>query len=255
MTGRMHEENGLTDGAAPRGVDLSVVIPFYNEAECAGLQVESLRPVLAALGRTFEIVAVDDASTDRTPEVLRTAREGCPELRILRLCQHGGQSAATAAGLAAARSGLVVIMDGDLQADPADIPVMLERLDTGDCDAVCGWRQGRRDSWLRRISGRVANRIRNLMTGDRVTDTGCPLKLFRAEFLRGIPLFRGMHRFLPTLARMAGARVVEIPVRHRPRAAGRSKYGFWNRLFVGAADLLAVRWLKNRRLDLRAEEV
>ncbi|HOX06635.1 MAG TPA: hypothetical protein PK280_09550, partial [Planctomycetota bacterium] len=125
----------------------------------------------------------------------------------------------------------------------------------GDCDAVCGWRRERRDGWLRRISSLVGRTARRLLIGDRVADTGCPLKLFRAEFLRRIPVFRGMHRFLPALAATAGARVVQMPVRHRPRPAGRSKYGVWNRAWAGLADLLGVRWLISRQISCRAEEV
>jgi dolichol-phosphate mannosyltransferase len=239
----------------PTHPEISVVIPFYNEAECAGPQIEELHPVLLALARPFEIVAVDDGSTDRTLEILRGGKAAHPELRVVHLAANSGQSAATAAGFAAARGALVFVMDGDLQADPADIPPMLARLEQGDCDAVCGWRRERRDGWLRRASGRIANAARNLVTGDRVADTGCPLKLFRAEFLRRIPAFKGMHRFLPALVRMEGARVAEMPVRHRPRPAGRSKYGVWNRAWVGSADLLGVRWLKSRHIDCRSEEV
>lgn len=232
-----------------------MVIPFFNEAECAGPQLEALDPVLRSLGRRVEIVAVDDGSADRTPEILRAEQARRPELRVIRLEPHSGQSAATAAGFAAARGALVFVMDGDLQTDPADIPAMLARLDAGDCDAVCGWRRERRDGWLRRISSLVGRTARRLLIGDRVADTGCPLKLFRAEFLRRIPVFRGMHRFLPALAATAGARVVQMPVRHRPRPAGRSKYGVWNRAWAGLADLLGVRWLISRQISCRAEEV
>jgi len=239
----------------PARPEISVVIPFYNEAECAGPQIEALYPVLRSLGRSFEILAVDDGSTDRTLEVLKAEKARHPELRVVRLAANSGQSAATAAGFAAARGALVFVMDGDLQADPADIPPMLARLEQGDCDAVCGWRQRRQDGWLRRASGRIANGVRNRVSGDRVIDTGCPLKLFRAEFLRRIPVFRGMHRFLPTLVRMEGARVAEMPVRHRPRPAGRSKYGVWNRVWAGSADLLGVRWLRSRHIRCHAEEI
>jgi len=251
----MKEMPSLDAQGDPGRPYISVVIPVYNEAECVGPQIEALYTVLPGLGRPFEIVMVDDGSTDRTPEILKAEKARRRELRVVRLLENRGQSAASAAGFAAMRGEVAFVLDGDLQSDPADIPPMLERLERGDCDAVCGWRTKREDNWLRRASSRIANGVRNWVSGDQVTDTGCPIKLFRAGFLRRIPVFKGMHRFLPTLVKFEGARVVELPVRHRPRLAGRSKYGLWNRAFKSAADLLAVRWLKSRHVHYRAEEI
>lgn len=233
--------------------ELSVVVPAYNEAESIAPLLERLWPVLAGLGRAFEVLVVDDGSTDGTSERLRAEKRRRPELRAIRLARHSGQSAAMAAGFAAARGGAVVTLDADLQNDPADIPALLAAL--AGADVVCGWRRDRRDNWQRRLVSRLANAVRNLVSGERISDTGCSLRAYRAEYLRRLRPFRGMHRFLPTLLRMEGARVIEMPVVHHPRRAGRSKYGTWGRLLPGLVDLLAVRWMKSRRLDCRAEEL
>jgi glycosyltransferase involved in cell wall biosynthesis len=170
-----------------------------------------------------------------------------PEIRPLRLRENRGQTAAFDAGFKAARGRWVVTLDADLQNDPRDIPALLGALD--EYDAAVGYRRKRRDSWLRRISSRIANAVRNRLSGDDIIDTGCSLKAFRRECLQGLRLFTGMHRFLPTLLRMEGFRVVQLPVNHRPRTRGSSKYGMWNRAFRAFADLLAVRWMRKRRLD------
>ena len=160
-----------------------------------------------------------------------------------------------AAGFAAARGEVAVTLDADLQDEPEDIAKLLARLGAGDCEAVCGWREKRHDNWLRRVSSRIANGVRNWVSGDDIIDTGCTLKVYRTEYLRKIKMFKGAHRFLPTLLKMEGARVEQLPVRHHPRAAGRSKYGVWNRLFKSSADLLAVRWMKSRHIRYQAEEI
>lgn len=244
----------MTD-AGGEGLHLSVVVPVYNEAECVGPLCAALWPVLSALGGSFEVILVDDGSTDRTPELLAEEKKKRPELRVIRLIENGGQSAAMACGFDHARGEVVVTLDADLQNDPADIPALLARIDSGECDAVCGWRQKRQDNWLRRTSSRIANAVRNRLSGETVSDTGCSLKAYRTEFLRKIKMFKGMHRFLPTLLKMEGARVMEVPVGHHPRHAGQAKYGVWNRAFKSFGDLLAVRWMKKRRIDYRAEEV
>jgi glycosyltransferase involved in cell wall biosynthesis len=170
-------------------------------------------------------------------------------MRVLRFVENRGQSAALDAGFRAARGAVIAMIDADLQNDPADLPRLLAALDRAD--VVNGIRVGRRDPWLRRISSRVANAFRNWATQDHVTDVGCSLRVMRAGFVRRVKLYRGMHRFLPTLLRMEGARVIEVPVNHRPRRRGRSKYGIANRLRVALGDLLAVRWMQRRRLDYR----
>jgi len=234
--------------------ELSLVIPARDEAESLADCVTEARNVLIGLGRPFEIVVIDDGSADGTFSALRDLKPSVPELRAARLARPSGQTAAMEAGFRRARGGIVITMDADMQNDPADIPGMLEKL--ADCDVVCGVREKRQDSFVRRVSSRIANAARNALTGESVRDTGCTLKVYRREFLDRLKLFEGMHRFLPTLLRLAGARVIETPVNHRPRLRGRTKYGIGNRLPRGLRDLFAVRWMKKRwiRSDV-AEEI
>ncbi|MDM7915683.1 MAG: glycosyltransferase family 2 protein, partial [Candidatus Eisenbacteria bacterium] len=231
---------------------LSVVVPVHDEQDALPALCENLLATLAPLGRPFEILLVDDASRDASPEVARSLSRSEPRIRSLRLSPHAGQSGALAAGFRAARMPVIVTLDADLQNDPADIPRLLDAL--RDADAVCGIRAERRDTWVRRASSRIANRIRDGVTGDHVTDTGCGLKAFRAEFLREIKMYRGLHRFLPTLLRQEGARVVEIPVAHRRRTSGRSKYGIRNRALPALRDCFAVRWMRDRSLRYEVHE-
>jgi glycosyltransferase involved in cell wall biosynthesis len=234
--------------------DLSVVIPVYNEEESLPPLWEELRGVLGSLGLTFEVVFVDDGSRDRSAEVIRAFREADRRVRLVRLKVNAGETAATDAGFKSARGRLVVTMDADLQNDPHDIPGLLARLD--HADAVTGWRVNRQagDSLVRRISSRVANRVRNVLSEETIQDSGCTFRAFRRECLRGLALYRGFHRFIPTLLRMRGYRVIEVAVNHRPRRFGRSKYGIGNRVFVAFADLLAVRWMKSRLLNYEVAE-
>jgi glycosyltransferase involved in cell wall biosynthesis len=224
------------------------VIPVYNEAESLLPLWAELRGVLQGLSARFEVVFVDDGSQDRSAEIIRSFRDADPRVRLVRLKANAGETAATDAGFRAARGRRVVTMDADLQNDPADLPALLAQLDTWD--AATGWRVDRAagDTWLRRASSRVANRIRNAVSAETIHDSGCTFRAFRRECLRDLPLYRGFHRFIPTLLRMRGFRVVEVPVRHRPRRFGRSKYGVLNRAFVAFADLLVVRWMKSRLL-------
>ncbi|MBI4629854.1 MAG: glycosyltransferase family 2 protein [Candidatus Rokubacteria bacterium] len=235
-------------------LDLSVVIPVYNEEENLPLLWEELRGVLDGLRLRFEVVFVDDGSRDRSAEIIRGFREGDARARLVRLKANAGESAATDAGFKAARGTWVVVMDADLQNDPHDIPALLGHLD--QWDAVTGWRvkRGEGDGWLRRASSRVANRVRNALSDEAIRDSGCTFRAFRRECLRGLVLYRGFHRFIPTLLKMRGYRVLEVPVHHRPRRFGRSKYGVWNRAFIAFADLLVVRWMKNRLLRYEVAE-
>jgi glycosyltransferase involved in cell wall biosynthesis len=235
-------------------VDLSVVIPVYNEEENLPHLWPELRSVLEPLGLTFEVVFVDDGSRDRSAELIRGFRDVDPRARLVRLKANAGETAATDAGFKAARGRWVVTMDADLQNDPHDIPTLLAHLDRWD--AVTGWRvnRGEGDSLVRRISSRVANRTRNLISDESIQDSGCTFRAFRRECLRGLVLYRGFHRFIPTLLKMRGYRVIEVPVRNRPRRFGQSKYGVLNRLFVATADLLVVRWMKNRLLRYEVAE-
>jgi glycosyltransferase involved in cell wall biosynthesis len=235
-------------------LDLSVVIPVYNEEENLPPLWAELRAVLEALNLTFEVVFVDDGSRDRSAEIIRGFREADTRVRLVRLKANAGETAATDAGFKAAGGRLVVTMDADLQNDPHDIPGLLSRLDRWD--AVTGWRvnRGEGDGVLRRASSRIANRARNWLSDESIQDSGCTFRAFRRECLRGLVLYRGFHRFIPTLLRMRGYRVIEVPVRNRPRRFGQSKYGVLNRVFVATADLLVVRWMKNRMLHYEVAE-
>jgi dolichol-phosphate mannosyltransferase len=231
---------------------LTVAIPAYNEEANVEPCYRELADVLGTHGDPFEVVFVDDGSTDGTGSVLRRLATADPRVRVLRFRRNAGQTAALHAGFRAARGAVVVTMDADLQNDPHDIPKLLAALPGQD--AVCGWRVDRHDPWTKRMASRVANRVRDRFTRDGVHDTGCTLKAFRREAVQDLHLYRGMHRFLPALLQMEGRRVTEVPVSHRPRRAGVSKYGNWGRLWTGLADLLAVRWMARRRLAYEIEE-
>ena len=243
----------MTDGdkqAAP--VEISVVIPAYDEEEAIARCLSEVKRVMDSLGRPYEIVVVDDGSRDATFEILREHRKTMPELVALRFDRNNGQTAAFDAGFKAARGEIIVTMDADLQNDPADIPRLVELV--GQWPLVNGYRQKRRDSLVRKVSSKIGNGVRNRLTGRTVRDVGCSIRAFRAECVRGLPLFEGMHRFLPTLIKMRGYEMTEIPVNHRPRALGKSKYGVLNRAFKGLRDLFAVRWMQRRWLRYRVEE-
>jgi dolichol-phosphate mannosyltransferase len=230
------------------------VVPVFDERDNLEPLQKELDEALAEVKGGVEFVYVDDGSRDGSAAVLAGLAARDPRVRVLHLAENCGQTAAFAAGFEAARGEVVATLDADLQNDPADLPRLLAALDRAD--VVNGVRQGRQDGFVRKASSRIANGFRNWATHERVTDVGCSLRAMRASFLRRVKLHRGMHRFLPTLLRMEGARVVELPVRHRPRRHGRSKYGIANRLFVGFADVFAVRWMQKRQLRwrLRAPE-
>ncbi len=230
----------------------SVVIPVYNERESLKELVEGIRRVLEPRGKGFEILFVDDGSQDGSAELLRRLHEEDRRVGFLRLDRNYGQSTALWAGLRTVRGEIIITLDGDLQNDPKDIPLLLDRLES--YQAVTGWRQKRRDPFSKRVSTRVANAVRNLLTMEDVRDSACGFKAFRRECLQALIPFDGMHRFLPTLFRMQGLRVCEVPVSHHPRRHGTSKYNIRNRLFRGLLDLWGVRWLKKRRLSYRIEE-
>lgn len=247
---------------APRAApDFSLVIPVFNEEENLPVLVEEIRRALAgpagdaAPGRAYEVILVDDGSRDGSPGVMRRLAAGDPRIRVVRLARNSGQSAALAAGFRFARAPVVVTLDADLQNDPADIPRLVAELD--GCDAVCGVRAHRRDTFVRRASSRIANGVRNRLTHEQIADVGCTLRAMRAEHLAGLPMFTGMHRFLPTLLRLQGARrIKQVPVNHRPRLHGEAKYNISNRVWRALADLFAVRWMQRRWIDrLLAEEV
>jgi dolichol-phosphate mannosyltransferase len=239
-------------GGELRPPRLSVVVPFYDEADNVERLHRELDEAVASLEGGVEFVYVDDGSADGTPERLAELAKRDHRVRVITLAANAGQSAALHAGFRAVRGEVTVTLDGDLQNDPADIPRLLAEL--GRADVVNGVRSERRDSWVRKLSSRIGNGFRNRVTGESVTDVGCSLRAMRTSYLREVKLFRGMHRFLPTLLRMEGARVTEIPVSHRARRHGQSKYGIANRLFVGLADVLAVRWMQSRHQRYQARE-
>ena len=231
--------------------ELSAVVPAFNEVECVPVLVTELRAALDATQLTWEMVLVNDGSNDGTGEALAAAAAADARLRVFHLERNAGQSAALAAGLERARGDVVVTLDADLQNDPADIPALLAALERAD--VVSGVRATRRDTWIRRVSSKVANATRRAALGDSVTDIGCSLKAYRREVLEGLPLFVGVHRFLPALCGFRGARVTEVKVNHRPRTRGVSKYGMGNRLWRGIHDLVGVSWLKHRLVRYRVQ--
>jgi len=222
---------------------LSLIIPLYNEED----NVAPLQDELAAAlrGRDYELILVDDCSSDRTLERIQRG----PGVRVIEFSKNTGQSAAMYAGIMAASGDVLVTMDGDRQNDPADIARMLEKLEEG-YDFVVGWRVQRQDGVTKKISSRIANFVRSRFTRDGVHDTGCSLKVMRRECRDALFLFRGMHRFIPALVKGLGYRITEMPVNHRPRAAGVSKYGFGSRAWKATCDMLAVRWFLSRQLKL-----
>jgi len=227
-------------------VDFSVVVPVKNEEESVAELAREVAEVLAGVNRTWECIWVNDGSTDGTLAVLLKLAAAHPGFRILDLDRNYGQSAALASGFAAVRGNVIGTLDGDGQNDPHDFPALLARLDKGDVDMVNGVRVTRRDTAVRRLSSRIANGVRNAFLHDGVTDTGCAIRVFRRACVERIVVFKGTHRFLPALAKMRGFRITELPVNHRSRTKGVTKYGVGNRLWVGLADLFAACWMRRR---------
>lgn len=227
--------------------DVSVVVPLYNEEQSVAMLQRELADALTGLD--YEIIFVDDGSQDET--VARIAPN--PRTRVLHFEKNAGQSAAIFAGLQAVRSEIAVLIDGDLQNDPADIPRLLAEISRG-ADLVCGYRARRKDTLLKRITSRVANFVRSRFTRDGVRDTGCTLKAMRRNCIGALVPFKGMHRFIPALVKGAGYRLVEIPVNHLPRRFGQSKYGLGNRALRATIDMFGVRWLLSRRLNYQVRD-
>jgi len=227
--------------------NFSVVVPLYNEEESVAILQRELTDALSGLD--YEIIFVDDGSKDKT--VSQIAPD--PRIRVLRFEKNVGQSGAIFAGLQSIRSEVAVLIDGDLQNDPADIPRLLAEISRG-ADLVCGYRAQRKDTLLKRLSSCIANFVRSRFTRDRVRDTGCTLKAMRRDCIGALVPFKGMHRFIPALVKGAGYRVIEVPVNHRPRRFGHSKYGLGNRAVRATVDMFGVRWLLSRRLDYKLRE-
>jgi dolichol-phosphate mannosyltransferase len=234
--------------AAPSSppLEISIVVPAYNEEENLTPLTSGITETLASLGVPYELVFVDDGSGDNTAQVLQELAAKHPEVYVIRFRRNAGQSAALDAGFKRARGRVVVTLDADLQNDPRDIPTLLEKL--RDYDVVCGIRQGRQDTWLRRTSSKIANGIRRSVLHDDIADVGCSLRAYRRQCLASIKLYNGMHRFLPVLLHLEGFRIGQTPVRHHPRQHGDSKYNVRNRAWRALMDLWAVRWMQTRQL-------
>jgi len=233
-------------------MDYSVVVPVYDERDNLEILLKSLTEVMDLLGKEYEIICVNDGSRDGSDEVLRALKRKYGQLRVVEFERNCGLTAALDAGFSMAKGDIVISMDADMQNDPRDIPKLLKEI--GDYDVVCGVRSGRHDPWLRIVSSRIANYVRNRITGENITDVGCTLRVYKRKFLARLKLFDGMHRFLPTLLKWEGAKLVEVEVIHHPRLYGKTKYGVWNRVFKALIDLLVVVWMKRRRLNYRIKE-
>lgn len=232
---------------APASPGVSVVVPVFNEEDNISILQSELGAALAGLDH--EIIFVDDGSTDRSAERIETTGN----VRLMRFEKNAGQSAALYAGVRAARGETIVMIDSDLQNDPLDIPRLLAEISSG-ADLVCGYRAKRKDTISKRLTSRIANFVRSRFTKDYVRDTGCTLKAMRRECADALVPFKGMHRFIPALIRGAGYRLVEIPVNHRPRRFGQTKYGFGSRALRATVDMFGVRWLLSRRLNYKIRD-
>lgn len=226
--------------------ELAIVIPVFNEAENVHLLTEEVLAALTPTGRLFELVLVDDASTDETWSKIQAEQARDSRVRGIKHLKNAGQSAAVWSGFQNTSTPLLATLDGDRQNDPVDLPKLLVELK--DCDFVCGKRTQRQDSWVRKMSSRIARWARKAWLGADFEDTGCAVRVFKREVIADLAPFNGLHRFLPILVQANGARTKEIPVNHRPRVAGVSKYGVWNRVWRGMYDLVGVSWYLKRRL-------
>ena len=240
-------ENGL-------GCQISVICPAFNEEENLEPLTLEIEQALLPTGKPFEVIIVDDGSTDSSREVLRRLSREKPFVRGLFLSRNCGQSAATVAGFRSARGRTVFTIDSDLQNNPSDIPKMLELMEQTGCDAVCGIRGARQDTFVRRMSSKIANKVRDMFLHDGLADTGCALKGFKREYVTDLPCFNGLHRFLGAMLRAEGARIEQMVVDHRPRERGVSKYGLHNRLWRGIRDLFGLRWLCARWVKFEIDE-
>jgi glycosyltransferase involved in cell wall biosynthesis len=248
--------NGVKSGnMAADDPAISLVVPCYNEEEGLRAFFQAAQAALDPLRLSYEIIATDDGSADASWAVLKECAARDPRFRAQRLAAHSGQSAALWAGMKAARGRCIITLDADLQNDPRDVPAFLKMLERFDC--VCGNRTASRrqgDNWARIASSRIANWVRNKLSGEQIQDAGCTYRAFKRECIADLKFFNGMHRFLPTLVKMEGFTVTEISISHHPRLSGRTHYGVWNRLFASFYDLLAVRWMKRRMFRIPIAE-
>ncbi len=239
----------------PPSPTLSLVIPCYNEEANLRPLIGAIREAVEPLKLAYEIVITDDCSRDNSWAILKELATGDSRIRVQRFSFNCGESAAMWAGLKAARGRYLLTLDADLQNDPKDIPKFLDALEHYDC--ACGTRvqtRGQGDTFIRVASSRIANWVRNRLSGEQISDAGCCYRLFKRECIENLKFFKGMHRFLPTLVKIEGFTVTEIAVAHNARLAGQSHYGVWNRLFASFYDLLAVRWMKKRMFRYQIAE-
>jgi glycosyltransferase involved in cell wall biosynthesis len=231
---------------------LSVVVPVFNEKENLPILIPKLVEVLKALPFSYEMIFVDDGSSDGSRRILKEMASQYPSLRVLGFKENRGLSTALVAGMREARGEKIVTLDSDLQNDPKDIPILLEYLDR--YDMATGWRREREDQWLKKISSKIANAVRNWLNDGNIQDSACTLRAFKKECVEKIPVFNGMHRFLSTLVKMEGYRIMEVPISHHPRKFGKSKFNIRNRMVRSFIDLLVVRWMKCRAIRYDIEE-
>lgn len=222
-----------------------LIIPVYNEGENLSHLIQEITDAMESQKHSWQVLFIDDGSNDTSLATLRDSAANDARVHFISFEKNCGQSAAFAAGFAESNADILVTLDSDLQNDPADIPRLLEVYDQGH-DMVIGWRAKRQDSPAKRYASKIANAIRNKLSHETVKDTGCSLKVLNASMAKKLPMFTGMHRFLPTLMKMQGANIAELPVNHRPRIHGKSKYGIWDRAFSAFHDLLAIRWMQKR---------
>lgn len=227
-------------------IKYTVVIPVKNEEENIIPLIDELEAVMKKITDRWELICIDDGSTDRTLSILRSLATKKSYLGVLSFPQNFGQSSAFAAGFSHARGEFIITMDGDRQNDPADIFKLIEK--ENDADLICGWRKERKDPWQKKITSKISNAVRSRFCRDGVHDTGCSLKLYRKQALQKIPLYHGMHRFLPALFLIEGFSVIEVPVSHRKRTKGKTKYHFFNRSLAPIIDMFVVRWMRKRKL-------
>jgi glycosyltransferase involved in cell wall biosynthesis len=241
----------MPEAAPSAHVALSLVLPVYDEEGNIRGVIDEVEPVLRGITPDYEIVCVNDGSRDGTAAVLADIARANPRVTVWTFDRNHGISSALHCGFNEARGDLIATMDADMQNDPADLPRLVEAIRAG-ADMACGWRHARKDPFVKRVSSRIANGWRNWRMGTSIHDVTCPLKVFRRDVRTTYYPFHGLHRFLPTLAEMGGFKVVEIPVNHRPRHSGSSKYGVWNRVFRGMRDMKAVTWMRERHMTYRA---
>ena len=237
---------------ATQKLQYSLVIPVFNEEDNLYLLRDNIVGAMSSIGGNYEVILVDDGSTDQSRPIIREICQKNPEFRYLFFDKNHGQTAGFSAGFEAAKGDIIITMDADLQTDCNDIPLLLEHLD--EYDAVVGYRMKRADKWIKRISSKIANGIRNKLSGEDIRDVGCPLKAIKREAAQSLKIFNGMHRFFPTLLKYEGYRVLEVGVHHFQRKHGESKYNVGNRAWRAFIDLLAVCWMKRRYLHYKIVE-